>query len=115
MKPSGIVDQLREQRWVRGKGRIGRNEKGQPVGRRPLDGLRADARVAARAIFDDDRLAPHLLQTLANDAGHDVCDAAGWNWDDQLNGATRIILRRRGCRERSDRDAHRHSYEAEHL
>src|SRR4029077_17083644 len=80
-----------------------------------LDRLGSDPVIAAGPVLDHDRLAPQLLQPLADDTGHHVGYAARGDRHDELHRPAGIVLRRCRRRESHCSDQHDRSYQATHV
>jgi hypothetical protein len=97
---------------IGGHGGIRRNQEREPIRGRTRNRLRTNGIIPTRTVVDDDGVAPRLGQSLGDDAGHGVGDAARRDRHDELDRAARIGLRVRGaaqCGEHADKRGEQHS------
>jgi len=93
----GIVSQLLVERLVDGERGRGRHQQRVAVGIGLGHQLRANDRVGARPVIDEDLLAEILAHLVGNDAGEEIGGPAGREWNDEADLPRRIGLRRRRC------------------
>ncbi len=95
----GVVGQLAVEKWIHHQRAVDRHQERVAVRVGLGDDLRADDRVGARPVVDDDRLAEFVGELLADEAGEEIRRPARRERDDQADRARRIGLGsgRLGC------------------
>jgi hypothetical protein len=89
-----IIFQVRVEMRAHHERRVGTDQQGVTVRRCAQHDLGSELRVRARPVVDDDLLTPALGETLAEQPGDDIGDAAGGIWHHDAHRLGRIGLRR---------------------